>query len=50
MRIRFRAELRLRKVDKSQHNTLRLDQVERRRKVQKKANRAKFKRYRRARE
>jgi hypothetical protein len=35
-------------VDPSQHNTLRLDQAERKRKTTRRANRLKFKRYRRA--
>lgn len=42
-------QLELPKRDLSQHNTLRHDQVERRRKMQRKANHITHKRYRRAR-
>ena len=41
-------KLKLKSCDPSRHNTRRLDQVERDRKTRRKANRLKFKRYRKA--
>lgn len=48
-RLKYRTgTLRVRKCNPSQHNTLRRDQVERRRKLKRRANRKAWGRYRRA--